>query len=157
MSRLEATDIQPFIELAFARMMSKATALGDRVSERPNLIDANSVYGLVTHCLGLTEWWLDHVVLGNPTSRDRAAEFSRAGSVADLQTAVEAFIHQLPALLAAVESNRTPVSAELDPTQSLRTWPWTTNAIVLHVIEELFQHAGHVDISAGLLLRDAVD
>ncbi len=147
-----SSDAQAFIELALDRMMLKAASLGPRVNDRPDLDGSNSVFSLVVHCLGVAEWWLDHAVLGNPSSRDRDAEFVATGTVADLDGLVEAFRARLPALLEQVAETPAPIGAHLDSvTAPRRTWPWTTASIVLHVVEELFQHAGHVDITADLL------
>ena len=150
---LEPRDARPFIELALDRMMSNAVTLGPTVSDRPGLDGANSVFSLVVHCLGVAEWWLDHAVLGSPSTRDRDAEFEAAGTVAELNALVREFRARLPDLLDQVAETPVPTSALLESeTAPHRAWPWTTTSIVLHVVEELFQHAGHVDITADLLL-----
>ncbi len=149
---LGSDEARAFIELALDQMMANADTLGPKVSDRPELEDSNSVFGLVTHCLGVADWWLDHVVLGNPTTRDRTSEFESAGTLADLEHKVDGFRARLPGLLRDVTQTSEPVSAHLEAvTASSRRWPWTTGAIVLHVVEELFQHAGHVDITTDLL------
>ncbi len=149
---LEADDLLAFIDLAFDQMLAKAAALGPRVSERPHLDGANSVFALVVHCVGVTEWWLGHAVLGRASHRDRDAEFASSGTVADLDEVVAQFRSTLPALLDHVVRTPEPRSAYLESrTADDRAWPWTTASICLHVIEELFQHAGHVDITADLL------
>ena len=149
MSELSATDVGPFIDMAFEQMLEKAAALGDAVNERPDTDGANSVFVLVVHCIGVADWWLDHAILGNPTARDRPSEFTSSGSVAELQRRVDDFRARLPALLAAVEQTSVPALPKRPDHDE--AWAWTTSSIVLHVIEELFQHAGHVDITADLL------
>ncbi len=59
-------DTQAFVEIAFDRMMEKARPLAEagRLCERPDLDGANSVFALVTHCVGVVDFWLDHVGLG---------------------------------------------------------------------------------------------
>ncbi len=149
---LAPSDARAFIELALDRMMSRAAALGAHVDEPPDLPGSNSVYALVVHCVGVGEWWLDHVVLGRPSTRDRDAEFAASGTLEDLESLVAAFRSRLPVLLDQVAATLHPVSAHLETvTAPDRTWPWTTGSIVLHVVEELFQHAGHVDLTADLL------
>ncbi len=149
---LGSREAAAFIELAFDQMMAKANVLGPRVSDRPEIEDSNSVFGLVTHCLGVADWWLDHVVLGNPTTRDRESEFHAGGTLTDLEDRVESFRTRLPAMLDQVVQTTEPVAGHLEAeTASSRRWPWSTSSIVLHVIEELFQHAGHVDITTDLL------
>lgn len=149
---LDDGDVLAFIDLAFDRMMANAVSLGTRVSDRPPLADSNSVFALVVHCVGVTEWWLGHVVLGRASQRDRDAEFAASGTLDDLQGMVTQFRSALPALVKDVTRTSQPRSGHLESvTAAERVWPWTTASIVLHVIEELFQHAGHVDITADLL------
>ena len=152
MIELDDDDVVAFVDLALDRMMAKAAALGPDVSERPQLRGSNSVYALIVHCVGLTEWWLAHVILGRESQRDRDAEFVASGTVADLERLVGRFRSALPALVAEVARTAQPRSAYLESvTAAKRAWSWTTASIVLHVVEELFQHAGHVDITADLL------
>lgn len=139
-----------FVELAFERMLIKARLLGDDVAVVPDIDGANSVYALVVHCVGLSEFWFDHVVLGAETERDRAGEFVAAGTIADLERLVGEFLHRLPELQAAVHLADEPARPA---DEFVPDWPWTVGAIVLHVIEELFQHAGHIDVTADLVLR----
>lgn len=152
MTALRNDEIRPFIDLAFERMMSAARKLGGDVNATPDLDGANSVFQLVTHCDAMARWWLDHAVLGNPTTRDRPSEFTASGSRADLDALVSRFQADLDSILPAVLD--TAVPALSPPDDHERVWPWTTHAIVLHVIEELFQHAGHVDITCDLVLRN---
>lgn len=151
---VDAEDLLAFVNLAFDRMMARADMLGSRVSERPNVDGANSVFALVVHCAGVTEWWLGHAVLGRPTDRDRSAEFAASGTVEELHETVGQLRSRLPMLVEQVVRTPVPESAYLEPaTRDDRAWPWTTASICLHVIEELFQHAGHVDLTADLLTR----
>ena len=149
------TEIMAFIDLAFDRMMSKGVALGPSVSDSPNLDGANSVFSLVVHCIGVAEWWCGHVILGRPTSRDRDAEFAASGTITELESLVKRFRSELPALIEEVAQTPEPLSSHIESaTAEYREWPWTTASIILHVIEELFQHAGHVDVMADLLTAE---
>jgi len=153
---LEGDELCAFISLAFDRMLAKAVLLGSRVSDRPKFDGANSVFALVVHCVGVTEWWLGHVVAGQPSHRDRSAEFTSSGTVADLQAVVAQFRSTLPKLVDQAVHTPVPESAYLESAiMKDRVWPWTTASICLHVVEELFQHAGHVDITADLLARQS--
>ena len=149
--QLAATEIETFVDLALDQMLEKARLLGDDVATVPELDASNSVFALVVHCVGMCDFWFDHVVLGNDTTRDRASEFEAVGSVVDLEELVGGFRARLPELVAAVARRPEPAAPALDFD---RPWPWTVGAIVLHVIEELFQHAGHVDITTDLVLSD---
>jgi hypothetical protein len=66
-------------------MVSILEDLGDdRASRRPQLPGANTPYGIVTHCLGVLEFWVGRMVVGRETERDREAEFKATGAVNDL-------------------------------------------------------------------------
>ncbi len=119
------------------------------VNALPDLSSPNSPYQLVVHALAAAYWWTDHIVLGNPSDRDRPAEFKAAGTVADLHAALDAAqakLHQLgPALAAATEiaippETQTPLESE-----------WTVGACMIHVYEELAQHLGHLEITVDLV------
>ena len=94
-------------------MLAKAEALGSRVNDRPNLDGANSVFALVVHCIGVTEWWLGHAVVGRTSGRDRDAEFASSGTVADLQELVARFRSTLPELVEQAVNTPIPESAYL--------------------------------------------
>ena len=146
---LAPSAVEAMIRLAFDRLTSAATRAGERVSTRPPFDGANSIYGIGTHCIGVTEYWLDHALLGRPSHRDRPAEFEATGSVDDLQSAVDELLARIPDVLAEIDRLDAP---RTDPLGDRRPpWPWTPAGVVLHVIEELFQHAGHADITADLL------
>lgn len=138
------------IELAFGRMLARAHQLGDRVADRPDAVSANSVSGLITHCMGVTRWWLAHEVLGEPFDRDRDAEFESQATVADLERSVSEVLAEVPGWLERIAVADAAASAQPDDEDP--PWSWTPAGMTLHVIEELFQHAGHVDITTDVLL-----
>jgi bifunctional pyridoxal-dependent enzyme with beta-cystathionase and maltose regulon repressor activities len=140
-----------FLERAITGMLAVAEELGDdQVNARPELPGANSAFGLVTHCLGVVEYWVGHVVAGRPSDRDRAAEFTATGAVVDLRAAVERGLAQLRTDLAAFDPaappRAEPDSAFLGPDRTL-----TQHGVLLHVLEELAQHHGQLEV-----LRDAL-
>ena len=143
--------VRAMVDLAFTRMLDGGRTLGERVSEQPDLPGANSVFAIVTHCVGVTDYWLDHTILGAPSDRDRDAELVAAGTVDELEAQVHDLLARLPAMLAAVA--RADAAAVPRPERADPVWPWTPPGITLHVLEELFQHAGHVDLTVDLLLN----
>ena len=60
----------------------------ERVNQRPNLPEANSPYAILSHCVGLTHYWIGRVCAGRPYARDRDVEINARGSVAEMQQAV---------------------------------------------------------------------
>jgi len=143
-----------FVERALAGMLAIAEELGDaEVCARPDLPRANSAYGLITHCLGVMEYWAGHLVAGRPIERDRAAEFVATGTVAQLKTAVQEGLARFRADLATCEPTAPPRhpadSAFLGPQREL-----TQNGVLLHVLEELAQHHGQLEVLRDALRRD---
>ncbi|MFL6207126.1 MAG: DUF664 domain-containing protein [Acidimicrobiales bacterium] len=148
---LSATTATAYARFAFERMLAVADRLGDeRVNERPIAPQVNSVASLVIHCCGVAEFWLGHVGAGRPTTRDRAAEFTATATVVELHDRVDACLAQLAADVEVVAGGVHPANARtLD---QLEVAPGDDASLVLHVIEELFQHLGHCEITADALL-----
>jgi uncharacterized damage-inducible protein DinB len=139
-----------FVDLAFDGLLRVADRLGDDlVNVRPVGPDTTSVAALVVHCCGVAEYWLGHVALGDPSERDRDAEFGTVASVAALHERVAAVRVVVAGCLDRLDSG-----SGTDPTGRPPLWGGHTSdaAIVLHVVEELFQHLGHAELSADVLL-----
>jgi len=147
---LTSNESHAFIELALTRMMAAADRSGD-VNATPDLAGANSIFQLVTHCLGVAEYWLHHIIVGAPSHRDRDSELAAVGSPEQIQTSVDEFLKRLPTLLEQVHSAPEIDRAAALPSGDVQRWPMTNAGVLLHVIEELFQHAGHADITADLV------
>src|SRR5215475_3517254 len=87
---VDADDYLWFVDEALAGMVEIVTQLGDDLANRrPDLPDSNSPYALLTHCLGVVEWWAGYVLARRPVAGHRAAgehvaEFVARGPVADL-------------------------------------------------------------------------
>src|SRR5262245_15830553 len=88
---ISTADYLFYVDLALDGMVEIVTDLGDDLAnERPDLPGANSPFALLTHCLGVMEYWAGHVVAGRRVERDRDAEFRATGAVADLVTRTRA-------------------------------------------------------------------
>lgn len=141
-----------YVRLAFDQMLAVAGRLGDvDVNERPLGPGTNSVAGLVAHCCGVAEFWLGHVGLGRESQRDRAAEFSTEATVAGLHERVDATRRRIDDDLVALQGGGT--SAYAADRQDLTVADGSDAALVLHLIEELFQHLGHCEMAADALAR----
>jgi Protein of unknown function (DUF664) len=139
-----------YIRHAFSQMLGVADRLGDGlVNTRPLGTQTNAVAPLIVHCCGVTEYWIGHVALGRPSRRDREAEFSTTATVGELHAMVDATLAQVGEDLAAIESGKT--QPDRTGRQFLLGGDESDSAIVLHVLEELFQHLGHVEIAADAL------
>lgn len=151
MIEVSVAEVTAFIRLGFDRMIAKAAAVPEHLNDRPPLEGANTIYQIVTHAMGATHWWLSHVLAGEADIRDRPSEFAASGDLEQLLADVDAFKAGLAGLVEQA-LNAGPV-VDLPPMQSggERQWPETNASVVLHVIEEVFQHAGHVDMTADLV------
>jgi hypothetical protein len=142
---------QRYVRLAFGQLREVVERLGDdRVNTRPHGPHTNSGAALVTHCCGVCEFWLGHVGLGRPSTRDRASEFRATATVAELVALLDATLAQVEADLVALDATR-PESASAAFRDSLIEGDRSDASLVLHVIEELFQHLGHADLTADVL------
>jgi hypothetical protein len=133
------------------RMLAIAADLGDQlVNAQPSLPGANSAYQLVFHCCGMLEWWTREAVLGVGVGRDRDAEFTSTGTVAQLAARVDGVRRQLRADLAVIDLDG-PLRG--DPSDHYKGTPIgsSTRGVLLHVLEELAQHHGHLEITRDLL------
>ena len=100
---MEPREFVPFVERAFDGMVAIAEQLGDElVNVNPDLEGANSAYVIITHCIGVTDWWVGLMIAGRPVLRDRDAEFLAEGTVAELREAVSALLDRFQADLAAM-------------------------------------------------------
>jgi hypothetical protein len=152
---LDAATAHAYVLDAFRQMLDVAHRLGDDlVNERPHGPGTNSVAALVTHCCGVTEYWLGHVVLGRPSHRDRDAEFTTAATVAELRYRMAATMRVAGDDLAAIGAGTGPRGAGTGLHGARDELPGGTDAsVVLHVLEELFQHLGHMELTADALLQ----
>jgi uncharacterized damage-inducible protein DinB len=147
---LERGTAELYMRHAFGQMLDVADRLGDTlVNDRPLGPDTNAVAALIIHSCAVTEFWIGHVALGRPSVRDREAEFSSAATVPELQALVASTVSQVSEDLAAIDEGRT--QADRTGRQFLEGGDESDGAIVVHVMEELYQHLGHMELAADAL------
>lgn len=148
---LTAATAARYLRHAFAELLGVADRLGEvKVNERPLGPHTNSVTGLIMHCCGVAEFWLGHVGLGRPSQRDRDSEFTQTATLAELHRAAGVTLRQ-------IETDLEQIAASADSEfvagrQFLLDGDESDGALVVHVIEELFQHLGHAELAADALL-----
>lgn len=122
----------------------------DLANQRPALPGANSPYAILRHCLGVMDFWGGQVVAGRDVARDREAEFRAAGPVADLITAAEAAKRRFRADAVTAEPAEPPRGDHpgLGPGE---LEVLSQGHALLHVLEELTQHLGQMEITRDLL------
>ena len=142
---------QRYVRLAFAQLLGVAERLGDEgVNQRPHGEGTNAVAALIVHCCGVCEFWLGHVGLSRDSDRDRDAEFSATATIAELRHLVHATLAQVDRDLVALET--APPSPHAGAREHLVDDDRSDASLVLHVIEELFQHLGHAQLGADAVL-----
>ncbi|SFI90164.1 Protein of unknown function [Amycolatopsis sacchari] len=140
-----------FTDRALDGMIAVVTELGDDlVNRRPGPPETNSPYAIVTHCVGVIEFWVGRMVAGREVRRDREAEFRATGTVAGLVARVEKAKQQVRADLAAADP-RAPLRQETPEKYRGTPIGRTQGAALLHVYEELAQHRGHLELTRDVL------
>jgi Protein of unknown function (DUF664) len=145
-----------FVDDALAQMAAVLGELGDvGANRRPELPGANSAFAIATHCLGVMEFWGGVMVAERPVERDRKAEFRAEGRVEDLLIRLDVGAVQLRRDMAGTD----PLTASPDvlgPGDAGRPYGSTKGAVLLHVMEELYQHLGQMELTRDILLADPI-
>jgi uncharacterized damage-inducible protein DinB len=152
---LSPATAERYVHLAARQMLAVADRLGDElVNERPPGPDTNSVAALVVHCCGVSEFWLGCVGRGRATTRNRDAEFRARATVAGLHPMVAAMAEQASRDIRALDAGDADRSDRVSRVSGdpLEGGDHSDGALVLHVIEELFQHLGQMELTADALL-----
>ncbi|HEX5095746.1 MAG TPA: DUF664 domain-containing protein [Acidimicrobiia bacterium] len=141
-----------YVDDAIDGMVAIVTELGDDLAN--TAIDtpgANSPYVVLTHCLGVMEWWGGYFIAGRAIDRDRDAEFVARGSVADLARRSRAARDQLRADLVAFDPHAPPAGTPA-PEWADEPCARTQGGTALHIYRELAQHRGQMEITRDVLL-----
>lgn len=140
-----------FVERAVRGMAAIVAELGDDLAcRRPDLPGANTPYGLLTHCLGVIEYWAGELVAGRSVERDRDAEFAATGTVEQLLGRVDRVLAQLAADVGPA-TGAAPLRGEPGRWSMGPGLPLTQGAVLVHVHEEVAQHHGQLEV-----IRDAL-
>jgi len=140
-----------YINGALDGMVQIVEALGDeRVNLRPNnMPNTNSAFAILTHCVGLTGYFIGTALGGRQVPRDRDAEFRAQGTVAEIRQAVRTLQQQLPDDIKQVRGDQ-PCAFPDDVRPPHRTWP--QGRFMLQCYKELAQHHGHMELTRDVLL-----
>ncbi len=139
-----------YLRHAFAGMNRVLDRLDDeRVNVRPEGWGTNSVAGLIVHCCELSPSWFATPGLGREGERDRDGEFAATATVAELRERIAVAADLSCAL--AVEFTAGPTATDHPLRDFMPGADRSDGALVLHVFEELFQHLGHMEVTADAL------
>lgn len=155
MSAVQLVDVLTHVDRALRGMAATLIDLGDdRANATPALPSANSAYQIVTHCLGVMEFWGGQVLADRAITRDRPAEFVARGAVDDLLDRIIEQRVQFGADLAEFDGGASPRGPIPDRDQAdLPEFTRTQGGVLMHVYEELAQHRGHLDLTADLVTQ----
>jgi hypothetical protein len=148
---LSADTIRHYTRHAFAGIAKVLDRLDDdTVNQRPPGWGTNSVAGLVVHCCELAPSWFATPGLGRETVRDRASEFAATASIAELRALIDDAVERTVALAAELDAG--PTATEHELRAFLPGGDHSDGALVVHVLEELFQHLGHMEVTADAVV-----
>ena len=149
-----APDYLWFVDLALREMAGIVEQLGDDLANRrPPFRDANSPYAILTHCLGVMEYWGGATVAERPVQRDRAAEFAATATSAGCCGAPSRRAGGCRDDIAALDAAAPPAGVRPDPDEPV-PYAETKGSVLLHILEELFQHLGQMEITRDALVTD---
>ena len=147
---LSAGTIGTYLRHALDGMAAALDRFDDEtVNVRPHGEHTNSAAILIVHACASATFWFDAVGLGHHVDRDRDAEFEATATVDELRALLAAATERLPELAAALDAGPSATDHELRST--LHDGDDSDGSIVLHALEELYQHLGHLELTADAL------
>ncbi len=148
---IPAGAVADYVDRALDSMSGIVRGLGDEAANRrPDLPGANSPFAILRHCLGVMDYWGGEVIAGRAVQRDRDAEFRASGRTADLIAAAEAARAAFRADLAGADLAAPPLGTH--PTADRGSLEMASQGhALLHVLEEVCQHLGQLEITRDLL------
>lgn len=109
---------------------------------------SNSPAAILVHCCGMMRHWSSTVNLGVPVPRDREAEFRATPSREELRDLVATTRRHLEADVRRTDLSSAPRAV---PAGRGELWTRTCRGVLLHVLEELSQHLGQVEVTRDVL------
>ena len=140
-----------YINGALDWMVQIVEELGDeRVNLPPNnMPNTNSPFAILTHCVGLTRYFIGTALAGRQVHRDRDAEFRAQGTVAEICQAVRELQAHIQDDLKHAHGDQ--VCAFPDAVRPPHR-TWTQGRFVLQCYKELAQHHGHMELTRDVML-----
>ena len=146
-------DFLLFTDRALDKMLRIIEELGDDLAnQKPDLPEANSPYAILTHCIGVADYWISNLIGNRGIPRDRPAEFTATGTAAEIRPRVQTLKQRLREDIAKLDGPAAPKHGQptsYNPAGGPANW--TQGAALIHTYEELAQHLGHMEITRDLL------
>jgi hypothetical protein len=148
---LEAATIKHYLHHVFGGIDGVLDRLDDgTVNATPEPWGTNSVAGLVVHCCALAPSWFETPGIGRPSERDRDSEFTTTATIAELRSLIAGTLARLDPLVD--EFCAGPTATDHEFRAFLPGGDHSDASLVIHVFEELFQHLGHMEVTADSLV-----
>ena len=149
-------DFLMFVDRALDGMLRIVEELGEeRANMRPDLPGANSPYAILTHCIGVCDYWIGTLLGKREFFRDRDAEFRAGGTVVELRERVGELKAKLLADIKQVQGAKPLASAPnsmYNPLRGTDFGDWTEGTALIHAYEELAQHHGQMELTRDVLM-----
>jgi len=147
-------DLLFYIDDALDQMVAIVVDLGDeKANLRLDVPGSNSPYAILTHCLGVMEFWGGCRIRGRRFERDRAAEFVSSGSVSELADRAVLARRKLASDLEGIDASDKP-EGEIPEYDLELPLGKTKGGVLVHIYEELAQHRGQMEVTRDLILSD---
>jgi len=152
----EAAQLAIVIERIARDMIAKLAVLSDQQLNQPLPVpDANTLFAIATHAVGMGEFWVLTLVGDRPSNRNRMAEFQATGEGKQLIMRYEQWITETHALLNSLPDGAMQRVVEpplaFRSTGGLQDGPLTVRDCLYHVVEHTATHLGHLQLTADLL------
>lgn len=152
---MAATEAQiaAFLDVAAETLDTIDGVLGDLDDETVNAVPpvpgVNSVFALVTHVGGALGFWGGSLLAGEDIPRERSAEFRARGTVEQAHAIVAGLRTDLPrwAAVAATGVRNPSATGTTRRDAATATAEW----VLTHMLRELTQHTGHMEICRDLV------
>ena len=115
--------------------------------------ETNTLYASAFHAAGSTSYWMVAYVGGGSMDRDRLAEFRTSGDLASLKVRWQQALDQSSAVLERLSEGDYDAPREVALGPSAQQWP--VRECLLHVLEHVNPHLGHIQLARQLWEREA--
>lgn len=156
---MAATEAQitAFLDVAVETLNTIDHVLGElddtTVNAVPPVSGVNSVFALVAHVGGALGYWGGSLMAGEDIPRDRSSEFHATGTVDQARAIVAKLRDDLPrwAAVAAIGIRNPAATGTTRRNAATATPEW----VLTHMLRELTQHTGHMEICRDVVARRA--
>lgn len=147
--------IAAFLAVAAETLDTVESVLDDLDDRTVNLAtpQGNSVFALVTHVGGALGYWGGSLLAGEDIPRDRSSEFVSTGTVDEARAIVRGLRADLPRWAAVAATGiRNPAATGTTRRDAATATPeW----VLTHMLRELTQHTGHMQICRDVVVAAA--